>query len=462
MLGRAGMESLWTGMWYSAILGPELRLPVGWVCLVFWGIMAVSYALPQGLERLRLSITRRRWIYLGWLAAAGLVTMRWMQAPRPLGLLELFSLPLRSLLPGSPSPMPFLHLIGVALLGLRGLSLSRGLPDIRAAAFDLQIGLVFILLYGVSVLSLDEGLNPIGLEVYLFLGLVTLGATRISTVIAYRGGKLARFGPGWAAGLALGAGLVVGLGLLVGVLSASQAGSLLARLVLGVIALLGLLFFILLLPLMDFVLRAMLGLLARMSGLLDSPFFKSLQNLMDSFNRLTDQAALRSQNLMHTLQVALPVLILLGVLGLAWTMLRLRAAWQNLGIEEQEQGSRAAGRIDLMRLARRGLGRMGLASPARLLAAARIRRIYAELLNLSARLGGQRPSHLTPLEFLPRLVNVFGGQEAGLELITAAYLRVRYGEYPESLGEVQEVEAAWKRIRIQGRVLGRKRSQLKG
>jgi hypothetical protein len=84
------------------------------------------------------------------------------------------------------------------------------------------------------------------------------------------------------------------------------------------------------------------------------------------------------------------------------------------------------------------------------LAAARIRRIYADLLSLSGRLGRPRPAGRTPLEHLPQLQDLFTDQAGELERITSAYLRVRYGEAPESIQEVREIESAWRSIQAEG------------
>ena len=92
----------------------------------------------------------------------------------------------------------------------------------------------------------------------------------------------------------------------------------------------------------------------------------------------------------------------------------------------------------------------GLRHGQRSLAAARIRRIYAQLMEMSERLGDPRPVAQTPLEFLPTLEHTFPGREIDLEDITRAYLKVRYGELPETRQEVDQVEESWERVRVQG------------
>jgi hypothetical protein len=78
-------------------------------------------------------------------------------------------------------------------------------------------------------------------------------------------------------------------------------------------------------------------------------------------------------------------------------------------------------------------------------AAARIRQIYADLLDLGEELDCARPEAQTPLEFMPSLEVSIPTVEADLEMITSAYLKVRYGQLPENLQEVEEVEGAWER-----------------
>lgn len=89
----------------------------------------------------------------------------------------------------------------------------------------------------------------------------------------------------------------------------------------------------------------------------------------------------------------------------------------------------------------------------RVKAAEQIRRIYSELLDLTSQLNAPRPLSATPLEYLPRLASVFPNRFEDLSLITRAYLKVRYGQLPESAQEVQAVETAWSRIRTDGKQL---------
>lgn len=92
-----------------------------------------------------------------------------------------------------------------------------------------------------------------------------------------------------------------------------------------------------------------------------------------------------------------------------------------------------------------------------MLAAFRIRRIYGKLMNLSEDLGFPRHPSCTPREFLPVLEEHFPSLQTELALITDSYVRVRYGEFPETHEEVEDVETAWSRIQAEGKQLKRSR-----
>lgn len=89
----------------------------------------------------------------------------------------------------------------------------------------------------------------------------------------------------------------------------------------------------------------------------------------------------------------------------------------------------------------------------RQLAAAHVRRIYAELMDLFQALGRPRPLSRTPLEFLPAMKELLPAVREELDLITNFYTRVRYGDYPETMAEIEYVEKAWQLVLEEGKRL---------
>ena len=93
---------------------------------------------------------------------------------------------------------------------------------------------------------------------------------------------------------------------------------------------------------------------------------------------------------------------------------------------------------------RRLLQRLGLLRQWR--AAASIRRIYRLMCRAAAAAGYPRLEAETPYEFLPTLGQVWPENAAEARLITDAFIRVRYGELPETAEELEAIRAAWRRL----------------
>jgi hypothetical protein len=163
------------------------------------------------------------------------------------------------------------------------------------------------------------------------------------------------------------------------------------------------------------------------------------------------------------MELLFPMLVAVVIIGLLFLIFRLSGAWKTK-LDKQSQDERqslldgnslwdmliGALRSRILGAAERMSGVTKLRRRDRLQAAARIRRIYAELMDLCEDLGQPRPAAITPLEFLPVTEQVFPLQKNDLAEITKSYLRVRYGELPETLQEVEIIEAAWKRVNEQG------------
>lgn len=79
-------------------------------------------------------------------------------------------------------------------------------------------------------------------------------------------------------------------------------------------------------------------------------------------------------------------------------------------------------------------------------AAASIRRIYQQMTNAATGRGYPRDPSDTPYEYLTDLAEVWPEGRREAKLITGAYVRVRYGELPETQEEVDEIVAAWQRL----------------
>jgi hypothetical protein len=194
-------------------------------------------------------------------------------------------------------------------------------------------------------------------------------------------------------------------------------------------------------------------------GLDEGPILQSVEEVSQSGQWLVDLIA--------------PVLIAVIIVGLLFLVLRLSGILKtkhDKDSQDERQSlleDQSLWAIFLGALRNRILGTANRVSEVtrlrrreRLQAAARIRRIYAELMDLCEDLGQPRPSAITPLEFLPVTEQVFPLYKNDLGEITKSYLRVRYGELPETHQEVEMIEAAWKRVYDQGLAI-KKQTQIK-
>jgi hypothetical protein len=98
--------------------------------------------------------------------------------------------------------------------------------------------------------------------------------------------------------------------------------------------------------------------------------------------------------------------------------------------------------------ARRLLERLGLAGRWR--AAASIRRVYRQMCRAAADAGYPRLEAETPYEYLPSLARAWPDHAAETRLVTEAFVRVRYGELPETAEELEAILSAWQRLEAAG------------
>jgi hypothetical protein len=159
--------------------------------------------------------------------------------------------------------------------------------------------------------------------------------------------------------------------------------------------------------------------------------------------------------------IAIIVVIILGVI--AWMAIRLWRDRQRKKLVNEQKANIKANNlfqqlIDMLLQGWNGaissLGQLtDFNRRQRLRAAARIRQVYAELMELCEQLEHPRADAETPLEFVPKLTLLFPELHPEVVTITEAYNNIRYGQLPETRQEVEEVEAAWNRIYLTGRKL---------
>lgn len=155
------------------------------------------------------------------------------------------------------------------------------------------------------------------------------------------------------------------------------------------------------------------------------------------------------------MDVLLVIFLVLAGLGAVVLLLLYLERVRKAGLADQPEeegrepatfgGSILRRGLDRLRGAARLVGRFGLGG--RLLAAVSVQNIYANLCRLASQRGHPRPPAQPPDDYLPTLRRTFPGHDAALARITAAYMRVHYGDHPVSMAELSGLRDDYRAVR---------------
>lgn len=464
------MELSWAVLWYRAFIYSENSLSYVRVFIVFGAIMMFSYFVTRLMNSLDLRLSIRRVVFILVIFLSLLVGLKTLfYSQQTIGLGELLSKEISNFrdMTGLVPPEFVLMLI-VLFVCWRGVKLvgRQIAPENVISGF--RIGILLFVGYGIFFTFTDRA--PIfTLYIFIFFSLLAMSTSRMSILGLLRGGHNIPLSSQWLFGIILILLLILGIAAL-GVSLLSERGfNFLFDIFFWIINI----FVLMITPLMWLIIR-LIGLIWDWLNL-----EMLFQLLVDMINRLQSVIGgvldtmniwferMENSNLRQfflSLGFLRPYIlwgtIIFFVVLLLFTL--RRHYWKEQEDEYQEYLTLLdqEDMIDLLRSAfRSGLGRIAdgleriahLRNARRMLGAARIRRIYAHLMDLCTKLDHPRPPSITPLEFLSTLESIFPSLSEELSTITEAYLRVRYGELPESKQEVEIVEEAWRRVRALGR-----------
>ncbi len=157
----------------------------------------------------------------------------------------------------------------------------------------------------------------------------------------------------------------------------------------------------------------------------------------------TPELLIERLNLGELNDVSHILVILLMVAVILIVALMVSGAYKSTRFAEQESNtlSRTSRIKPKDNLLNRLLQRLGLLQNWR--AAASIRRVYRHMLRAADASGYPRLDSETPYEFLSTLGRAWPNYASETELITTAYVKVRYGELPETKAELDAILEAW-------------------
>jgi hypothetical protein len=484
LLSALLLDLTWITPWLHAVLASPGKASIGAAIGVLVLLALATYAIVRGSAVFDLSPSLRRWaLVLPLIVGAPFGLAAILFPSEALGyaaILRRFTAAMSSSV--SIIPDEFLAALGLFYVWMRAVrsAASDGLPSEIRARF--KFGFLALIAYVFAFIWRGDG-GGLGvfLYAYFFFGWLAMACARLGRAEAHAAAEPFFFRRGWF--LAVVGGLLASsLFLVLLGWGIETQFALIQRAAMGLWLLFWGLVILLLSPFAVVISLVFEWLLARLN-LSDSALLETLReifnNAEDVANAVFEQAAETGQTpfwqrLSEWLN-SLPfaelltrmrtgffwgVLLLLVLIGLYqagkrigfWRALRTRRLDEQASVQNEDwwRTMSSAWRSRFGDLRRNLANLFDPQQGRRLLAAARIRRVYTYLMDLSEEMGKPRPRAQTPLEFMPTLLKLFPLHPAEVEAISGAYMRVRYGELAETPTDVVEVDRAWLQLKMEG------------
>lgn len=345
-----------------------------------------------------------------------------------------------------------------AFVWWRGIRLATRIPEINNVGLRLRLGgLIFLpLILWFSNTLINANIVAFVL-LFFFSALTVISLVRAENIELEQSGTAATLNVRWFIVVAAAALLII---IATGMLTAFVAGESLFLLV-GWLSPLwsalqfgatvaGATLFELVYPLLEALatfIQWLSGILGDLFGqisatLRESPFFSDLESPL--IPTPTDTVEVVGTTVAGRTATAFIMIGLLVIIALALARTYRQATF---AARDSERSRMHADEDDEQGLGRRVLDRLGLFRQWR--AAASVRRIYRQMCATAGAAGYPRLGSETPYEYLSTLRRVWPEYSAETRLITEAFIRVRYGEVPETEEELESIRTAWRRLETQ-------------
>lgn len=438
---------------------PWARLwPVGVILLLLLLQMLVPFNMARLMNALKIDVDRQRVIMVIALIITILVTWRLLLfSPRPIGQISW----LREFLEHIGSPdNPYrgreiaLFLI-VTIMWWRGLSLVGRNVDIDEIGFRMRLGvlLIFVLVSVMAAALLPWSVTPFVL-LFFFSSLLAIVLTRVEQVTLGQSDSSFPISLRWLVVVVTASGLVAFItGILAGILSEEST--------LDVIGWFRPLFqalntmLVVLLSVCLYLLSPLILLLSWLFGQLVGRLEPDLQEAIsqlellpqEGLNDLADDLLAPPDvsiefpvQILSILVMFAVILIVSLALGRMVRNLRRNANSQRR-VEGQLSGIGFTETPSLRQLLQRQFNMI-----RRWRTATSIRHLYRQMCKTAAEYGYPRAESETPYEYQQTLHSAWPENTIQVNLLTEAYIRVHYGEFPEDPDELTNLKAAWKTL----------------
>jgi hypothetical protein len=448
-----GMESLWLAGYYRNLA--RIEPGFGPVVLFLFAMGLASHYFARGLNRLASRPGLARLLLLAWLVSGLLLALKWMVFPgQALSVGEIAASPVVAFLTEGRDAREFLTLAFTLGVMLRAIGLARRPAEHASIMLSFQVGLFMLFVFGWLVEPALQSQAIFCLVLILFFGLVALFSYKMVRRIEGFGHRAAALDTWWARHMFIAAllqsfgGAAAGWLLFLAAPPVMQALWTLIKLAVGFVALVIVGFVQLIAQIIMELLRA-----TRLNELA-SNLFNRIQQFSQQVNAWSEENMRATDDPVNVALWLFVAAVLVGLL-LFFIIRRWRAAAAR---------SAASGRQDWSQMLDQFPQKQPQfdprRAPRRMQAAEKVRLIYAQLMDLCEKLDSPRRTAMTPLEFLLTLKDLFPENQAQAELITQAYMRVRYGQFPEEKEHLREVTHAWQALSSAGEKLYQAKKKL--
>lgn len=346
----------------------------------------------------------------------------------------------------------------IVLLWARGIRLATRSFDLQRIGLRLRAGSLIFAPVAIwfAYQRLFWDVTPF-LLLFFMAGLMAVALVRAEEVEQYRSGRSASLSPRWL-GVVLAASLLIiftagGLTVMISGEPAVAVVGWLAPfwLALEFAAAVALTTFTYLAvpllavaePLLQLLIFALAALLARVLARLALVLPEAGLGLTEEMNPLFEEVSSGAGEIGTGGRLIILLLMLALILLVALILSRVYRQATLATSDGQMIGS-AGEESDEAGRGRRLLQRLGFLRQWR--TAASIRRIYLQMLRAAAGRGFPRVESETPYEYLPTLARLWPENKADSQLITEAYVKIRYGQLPETKAELDAIKDAWQRL----------------
>ena len=356
---------------------------------------------------------------------------------------------------GNPYRSQELAIFVLVVIGWwRGISLVGRRVDFRDTGLRFRMGILLtaLLVAFVAGSFLDWSVTPFVL-LFFFSGLLAVVMSRVEQLELSRSGRSFPMGPRWLIVVSLTAAILV---FLTGIVTGFISGESVLEVVGWMAPVWGGLTF-LIASVTSMVSYLLVPIILALEWILGKiPFdFTTPSEMVSDFGEDSGLATVQPEQIVEkvpqfvdTAQRLLPFLIMIFVVLLVSLALsRLFQMARRAAEPEGQPLNPLDGLSGLEKpgFAQRLLDRLGFVRRWR--SAASIRRIYQAMCDTAADYGYARASSQTPYEYLTTLDGAWPNFHGETVLITEAYIRVRYGEIPESQEEMNQITEAWEVLR---------------